>query len=107
MPQFSPFNFFHYFLRREANQFFISIAIRSLALGMILIFEPVYLYNFFDNSLSLTVLFLAASYGLYALLAVFGGKLMSKIGLKRCILFSHFLFFSYYLCLFLMPYLFC
>jgi MFS family permease len=97
---FSPIHFLHYFLRRETTQFFTSIAIRSLALGMILIFEPIYLYLYFGNSLSLTILFFAAIHGIYGLLAVYGGKIMAKIGLKHAMLFSHFFFFGYYLSLF-------
>lgn len=96
---FSPLHFFHYFLRRKATQFFTSIAIRSLALGMILIFEPIYLYTYF-NDLPLTILFFAVVHGLYGILAVWGGKIMAKIGLKHAMLFSHFFFFGYYLCLF-------
>lgn len=98
--QFSPIHFLHYFLRREATQFFTSIAIRSLALGMILIFEPIYLYSYFGNSLSLTILFFGVIHGLYGVLAVYGGKIMAKIGLRHAMLFSHFFFFGYYLCLF-------
>ena len=60
-------SFLYYFLRREANQFFVSIAIRSLALGMINIFVPIYIYYFF-NSLPLTFLFFAAVYGIKGLL---------------------------------------
>ncbi|MFH1462651.1 MAG: MFS transporter [bacterium] len=87
-------------MKREANQFFTGIAIRSLALGMILIFEPIYLYSFFDKSLPLTVLFFAITHGLFGLLVVFGGRIMAKIGLKHVILLSHVFFFGYYLCLF-------
>jgi MFS family permease len=97
---YSPIYLLHYFLKREPSQFFTSIAIRSLALGMILIFEPIYLYLYFGKSLSLTLLFFGAAYGLYGLLAVYGGKIMAKIGLCRIILISHFFFFGYYLSLF-------
>ena len=97
---FTPTYFLQYLLKREATQFFTSIAIRNLALGMVLIFEPIYLYLYFSKSLSLTILFFAAVYGLYGLLAVYGGKVMAKIGLKHVMLFSHFLFLGYYLCLF-------
>ena len=100
MPSYySPFYFLHYFLKKEANQFFISVSIRSLALGMILIFEPIYLYFYFGKSLFLTLLFFGAIHGLYGLLAVFGGKIMSKIGFDWAMLTSHFFFFSYYLLL--------
>jgi MFS family permease len=96
---FSPTHLFNYFLKREANQFFVSIAIRSLAIGMVLIFEPIYLYSYFD-SFPMTLLFFAAIHGLFGVLAVFGGKLMAKIGLKHVMLLSHFFFFSYFLSLF-------
>jgi len=97
--RFSPIYFLHYLLKREATQFFTSIAIRNLALGMVLVFEPIYLYLYFEKSLPLTVLFFAAVHILYGFLAIFGGKLMSKIGVKHVMLFSHFFFFGYYLCL--------
>jgi MFS family permease len=96
---FSPTHLFNYFLKREANQFFVSVAIRSLAIGMVLIFEPIYLYSYFD-SLPLTLLFFAAIHGLFGVLVVFGGKLMAKIGLKHVMLLSHFFFFGYFLSLF-------
>ena len=97
---FTPINFLHYFLKREANQFFTSVAIRSLALGMVLIFEPIFLFNYFNDSLPLTVLYFAAVHGLYGLLVALAAKLVSKIGLKHSILFSHFFFIGYYLILF-------
>ena len=97
---FSPVYFFHYFLKRKTTQFFTSIAIRSFALGMVLIFEPIYLYSYFNQSLSFTLLFFGAIYGLYALIAVYGGRIMAKLGLRRAMLFSHFFFFAYYLSLF-------
>lgn len=97
---FSPINVFHYLLKRKATQFFTSIAIRSLALGMVLIFEPIYIYSYFGESLPYTMLFFAAMYGIWGMLAVFSGKLMSKIGIKNVILISHFLFLGYYICLF-------
>ena len=89
---YSPIYFLHYFLKREATQFFTGIAIRSLALGMILIFEPFYLFLYFGKSLSLTLLFFGAIYGLYGLIVVYGGKIMAKIGLSRVMLISHFFF---------------
>lgn len=97
---FFPIHFFRHLLKTEASQFFTSIAIRNLALGMILIFEPIYLYLYFGKSLSLTVLFFAAVFGLYGLLVVFGARIMAKTGLRKSMLISHFFFFSYYLCLF-------
>lgn len=96
----APVSFLNYLFKREATQFFTSIAIRYLALGMVVIFEPIYLYLFFGKSLSLTLLFFAAIHGLFALTVVFGGKIMSKIGLKHAMLLSHLFFFGYFLVLF-------
>ena len=97
---FSPINFIHYYLKREATQFFTSIAIRYLGLGMVLIFEPIYIYLYFGRSIPLTLLFIGSIHGLFALLVVFGGKLISKIGLRHAMLFSNFFIFGYYLSLF-------
>jgi len=90
----------HYLLKRRANQFFLSIAIRKLALGMVTLFEPIFFYLYFGESLSLTFLYFASIFGLYGLLAVYGGKIMAKIGLKHSILTSHFFYFAYFVCLY-------
>lgn len=100
---YSPVYFLHYLLKREATQFFTSIAIRYLAIGMILIFEPIYIYFYFGKSLSLALLFFGIIHGLYGVLVVYGGKIMAKIGLKHSMLFSNFFFFGYYICLFFLP----
>ena len=94
--RYPPIYFLSHFLKKEANQFFLSISIRSLAFGMILIFEPIYLYYYFDKSLPLTLLFFGLIHGLYGILSVFGGKIMSKIGFDWAMLISHFFFFGYY-----------
>ncbi|MEA3293067.1 MAG: MFS transporter [Patescibacteria group bacterium] len=96
----SPFHFLEYFLRREPNQFFISIIFREFALGLVMIFEPIYLYLYFGKSISLTLLFFALIHGFASFLAVFGGRIMAKVGFNRAILFSHFFFFLYFLSLF-------
>ena len=99
---FSPIHFFQYALKREATQFFASIAIRSFAMGMVTIFEVVYIYVFF-NSIPLAILFYAAMHGLYSFIVIFSARIMSKIGLKHSILLSHFLFIVYYISLFFIP----
>ena len=99
----SPIVFIRHFLSRENNQFFMSIAIRSLGIGMVLIFEPIYIYSFF-RSLPLTLLFFAAIHGVFGILVVFGGRLMAKISTKYIILISHLFFFGYYLSLFFISY---
>ena len=90
----------NYFLKTESSQFFVSVAIRYLALGMVAIFEPIYLYLYFGRSISHVLLFWAAFSGIFALTVVFGGRIMAKIGLKKTMLLSNFFFFGYYICLF-------
>jgi MFS family permease len=89
-----------HFLKTESSQFFVSVAIRYLALGMVAIFEPIYLYLYFGRSISHVLLFWAAFSGIFALTVVFGGKIMARIGLKKTMLLSNFFFFGYYICLF-------
>jgi len=91
---------FDYFLKRESTQFFVSIAIRSLAMGMVAIFEPIYLYIYFGNSIAHVLFFWAAFSGIFALIVVLGGRAMEKFGLKRVMLFSNFFYFAFYICLF-------
>jgi MFS family permease len=87
------------FFKREDNQFFISIALRSFAIGMILIFEPIYIYLHLGNSLPFTLIFFAFIHGIYSLLTVLGGKIMAKIGYDWAMLISHFFFLGYYVLL--------
>lgn len=91
---------FNYLLKRESTQFFVSMAIRSLAVGMVGIFEPVYLYIYFGHSISYTLFFWGIYSGVFALSVVLGGKAMEKFGLKRAMLLSNFFYFAYYICLF-------
>ena len=94
----NPTSYLFFFLRRESDRFFASIAIRGFALGMITIFVPIYVYQYFQ-SLPLTFLFFAGIYGLKGILVPFGGRLMQKIGLKKAILLSHPFYWGFYICL--------
>lgn len=92
-----------YFLKRDVDKFFIAVAIRNFAIGMVLLFEPIYLFTFFEGSLSSTFLFYSAMYGLQAVLVVIGGKVISRIGSNWAIFISYFFYFGYYISLFLLP----
>lgn len=96
-------HYFHYFANRDADKFYISIAIRNLALGMVVIFEAAYLYEFFGRLLAPTMLYIALLFALYAALVVQGGGIMARIGTHRSVLVSHFFYLAYYVCLFLFP----
>jgi MFS family permease len=86
--------------KKEAGQFFVSVTIRQLALGMVAIFEPIYIYLHFNKSVPHVLLFWSAFSGLFALTVVFGGRIMSKIGLRKTMLLSNVFYFAYYICLF-------
>ncbi|MDZ4231625.1 MAG: MFS transporter, partial [Candidatus Pacearchaeota archaeon] len=95
--------YLEYFLKRDVTKLYLSVAIRNLALGMVLLFEPIYIYLYFGESLPLARLFFAAMFGLFGFLAPFGGRLMAKIGTTKSILLSLLFYFGYYLSLFFFP----
>lgn len=99
----NPHYYFEYLLKRDVSKFYIAMSIRNLALGMVVLFEPIYLYLYFDKSLPLTLVFFALMYGIYGLLAPFGGRIMAKIGTTKSIIVSLLFYFGYFLCLFLFP----
>ena len=96
-------HYFDYFVKRDVDKFFVAIAIRNLAIGMVFIFEPIYLYLFFNKALYPVFLYFAVLYGLYAVFAVLGAKFISRFGPSKSILVSYFLYFGYYVSLFLFP----
>ncbi len=101
---------FHKF-GKELKEVYISHTIRRFAIAMVCIFEPIYLYLYFNKSISKTLLFFASVGLLYSLTVPFGAKIMAKLGLKRSMLFSVPFIFLYYMCLwqidlfFVMPFL--
>ena len=94
----NPASYLFFFLKRESDRFFTSMAIRGFGFGMITIFVPIYIYQYF-NSLPLTFLFFAGIYGLQGALVPFGGQIMMKIGLKKAMLVSLPFFWGFYICL--------
>ena len=100
MPFLNPQFYLEYFLKRERTQLYTSVAIRNFAMAMILIFEPIYLFLYFNQSLTKTFLFFSAIYFFYGILSPFGAKIMAKVGLKRAIFLSIPFLFSYYLALY-------
>ena len=92
-------SYLFFFLKKESDRFFISVAIRAFAFGMIAIYIPIYIYEYF-NSLSLSFLFFAGIYGLHGILVPFGGKAMMKFGIKKTMLLSYPFFLGFYICLF-------
>lgn len=98
-----PAHYLEYLLKRDVSKLYVAVAIRNLALGMVLLFEPIYIYLYFDKSLPVTLIFFALMFGFFGLLAPLAGRMMAKLGTTRAILLSLFFYFAYYLCLFFLP----
>ena len=95
--------YFHYFLQRDVTKLYIAVAIRNLALGLVTIFEPIYIYQHFNNSFPAVMFYYAVLFGLYGLFVVFGGRIMAKFGPAKSILLSYPFYIVYYVFLYLMP----
>ena len=91
------FPHFHYTLNRELTELYASIALRNFTLGLIAIFVPIYIFIYFSQDLSKTLLFFGALSFLHGILAPFSGKIVTKIGVKRSMLASTPFLFLYYL----------
>ncbi len=94
---------FHYNLNRELTELYISVALRNFALGLITIFEPIYVFLFFKDTLALPyaislalVYFAIQSIG-QGFLYPLGSKILSAIGVKRTMLLSIPFLFLYYI----------
>lgn len=91
------FPYLHYILNRELTELYASIAMRQFALGLVSIFVPIYIYIFFSEDITKTLLYFASISMLYGLLAPYAGKLITKFGVKHSILYSTPFLFLYYL----------
>ncbi|HEX3095739.1 MAG TPA: MFS transporter [Patescibacteria group bacterium] len=81
----------HYFsakIRKEIEHLYAAVAIGNLAQAIIAIFEPIFLYHVVGLSVTEVLLFMAAVYGIYALMIPFGGRIASRLGYARSIFVS-------------------
>lgn len=95
-------NHFHYFsraLNRETSEAYWHTALNNLALAMVFIFEPIYLYTL-GYSLIRIMWFYAMVYFGYAAFVGFGAKFASHFGYKHAIFISNFFYVFYWLALF-------
>jgi len=92
--------YLQYFLKRDVTKLYMAILIRNLALGMVSIFEAIYIYLYFEEFIPFTLLYYAAMFGLYGILAPVGGKVMAKLGVRKSILLSYPFYVSFYILLF-------
>src|SRR3989344_5204474 len=76
------------FPQRELGEFYLSIALRTFALGLIAIFEPIYIFLHVGRSIPLTLFYFGAVYVISGLFAPVGMKICSRLGVKRTMVAS-------------------
>ena len=72
----------------------------SLANGMMGLFLPIFLLKEFDNSIKWVIIFYMLGFALYGLLVPFGAMFMSKIGLRKSMIFGRFWLILFFVCLY-------
>ncbi len=81
----------HYFaakVRREIEHLYASTAIGNLAQAMLVLFEPIFLYQVVGLSVPEVLLFMAVVYAFYIIIIPLGAKIASRFGYAHSILFS-------------------
>lgn len=75
-------------IRREIGELYASTAIADLSIAIVVLFEPIFLYQVLKLSLGEVLLFFALVYGCYIVFIPFGAKIVSWFGYEHGILFS-------------------
>ncbi|PWB38602.1 MAG: hypothetical protein C3F02_02720 [Parcubacteria group bacterium] len=88
-----------YKMKRQVRELFISTTLVNLALAMVMIFEPIYLYKIGYNLQSI-MLFYLITYIFYFLLMPIGAKFAKRYGYEMSIFVGTILFILFYLALF-------
>lgn len=86
----------HLRVSKELREFYAFTSIKTFAIALIGIFEPIYVYLHFGESLPHVFIYLGIRYMTFGLLAPMGAKLPSKWGIKHTFLLSIPLLLSYY-----------
>lgn len=92
-------HYFSYHLNREVEEVYWHSALNSLALSMVFIFEPIYLYSL-GYKLTQIMWFYVQVYVWYILLISFGAKFAGRFGYKHAIFVSNIFYVIYWLVLF-------
>jgi MFS family permease len=81
----------HYFsksVRKEIGELYAHSAIGNLALSIVMLFEPIYLWSVLNFTVIQILLFMAVTYSVYIVFIAWGGKLASIYGYKHAIAMS-------------------
>lgn len=87
-------------MKRQIRELFISTTLVNLALGMVTLFEPIYLYKI-GYDLKQIMIFYLITYACYFFLMPLGGKFARRRGYESGILIGTFLYIVFYITLFL------
>lgn len=90
---------FPHHLKRQVRELFMSSLIVNLALAMVMIFEPIYLYKI-GYSLQYIMVFYLITYFLYFFWMPLGGKFARRYGYEIGLLIGTFLYIAFYVSLF-------
>jgi len=82
------YHWWKFFPGKEINQIYISVALRSLAISLISIFVPMYLYSELGYTLAETLGFYMFYAVIFAISTPFTAKFACRYGLKHSILLS-------------------
>lgn len=80
-------NLFHLILNKELDELYLSRAIMNIALALISLFIPIYLYQL-GYSIPWVILFYLITPLYFVILTLFTPKIISKYGIRHSILFS-------------------
>lgn len=92
-------SFLPHHMRRQVRELFIATTMVNLALAMVQIFEPIYLYSI-GYKLQDIMLFYLITYVLYIVIIPLGGKFAKSKGYEMGIFIGSVLFIAYYVGLF-------
>ena len=87
------------FLHREVAELYVFASIHGLALSLIVLFEPIYIFLFLGKSVSQTLLYFGLIPLIYAPLSPFAGKVLARLGVKHMMALSVPFIFLYYIVL--------
>lgn len=89
-------SYLKYNFNRELIELYASIGLRNFTIGLIAIFEPIYLFLYFGGDISKTLLYFGIINFLFGICSPFAGKIVTKIGIKHSMLLSVPFLFLYY-----------
>lgn len=75
-------------VRKEIGELYSHSAISNLALAIVMLFEPIFLFNVLHFSIVQIFLFMGVTYAVYIVTIGWGGKLASMYGYKHAIAMS-------------------